>query len=301
MTGTETTNTTPPFQEVEGTLSSEEENPEVSFSSEEETATTDESEDQFEGEGSSETLPPRSSLVKEEQGKRTRRRGRTRQRARGVGRVRETKTLLASHTYCSHAKMQWDIKSLLHLGPSGRDEELNFTNFDKCTDPRVCGTQRGSAGTADRCTGCTVRQTGSGFSPCSTGKRLRSFKMLCLRLRGDRTGMRSVLGDRVLQHPWPGLLKVQTFRAAWQQGTAAKFYGTGQRRGLPGLGTGGRGTATSGATRTGNLAHGNQGKEPLGTTIFLLVIDGNRGPNGRTARRGLERGGGPGPAPGVVI
>ena len=174
--GAETTNTTPSSQEREGSLSSEE-NPEVSFSSEEETDVIDESEDQFEGEGLSEALPPPSSLAKEEQ-RQPRRRGRTRQRAKGAGRVQETKTLLASRTYCSQVKMQRDIKSLLHLGPSGRDEELSFTTFDKCTDPRGCGAQRGPAGTAERCTGCTVRLTGSGFSPCSTGKRLRRFKTL---------------------------------------------------------------------------------------------------------------------------
>ncbi len=54
-TGTEMTDTSPFFQEVEGTPSSEE-NPEVSFSSEEETEMTDQSEAQFEGEGISETL-----------------------------------------------------------------------------------------------------------------------------------------------------------------------------------------------------------------------------------------------------
>jgi hypothetical protein len=139
-------------------------------------------------EGISGTLPPPPSLAREEQG-RPRRRGRTRQRVRGVGRVRETKTLLASLTYCSHAKIQRDIKSLLHLGPSDRDEELSFTTFDKYADPRDCGTQRGPAGTVDRCPGCIVRQTDSGFIPSSTGKMLRCFKTLWLTLRGDRTGM----------------------------------------------------------------------------------------------------------------
>ncbi len=49
------------------------------------------------------------------------------------------------------------------------------------------------------------------------------------------------------------------------------------------------------------MDHGNQGKDPLGVTILLLVIDGNRGPNGWTTRSGLELGGVPGPAPVVVI
>jgi hypothetical protein len=43
-----------------------------------------------------------------------------------------------------------------------------------------------------------------------------SFKTLLLSLRGDRTGIRVVLGDRVLQHPWKGLLKVQVFRTDCQ-------------------------------------------------------------------------------------
>jgi hypothetical protein len=177
-------------------LSSEEEGPEVPFGSEEGTEMSDGSDDQLEEEGIPEDPPPLSSLTEEDQEKR-RRKGRTRQRTRGAGRVRETKTLLASRTYSSHAKMQRDIKSLLHLGPSGRDEELNFSTFDKCTDPTGCGAQGGHAGTASRCEGCSVRSTVSGFSPCSTGTRLRRYKSLWLRLRGDRTGTRTVLGDRV--------------------------------------------------------------------------------------------------------
>jgi hypothetical protein len=183
-TGTETTKTTPPSEEVEGTMSSEEETLVSSSDSEEETTSTGGSEDHVEGEGISGSLSPPPSLTREEQGQ-PRRRGRTRQRVRGVGRVWETQTLLSSRTYCSHAKIQRDIKSLLHLGPSGRDEELSLTTFEKCADPRVCGTQRGPAGTSDRCPDCIVRQTGSGFSPCSTGKRMRRFKALWLNLRGD--------------------------------------------------------------------------------------------------------------------
>ena len=47
--------------------------------------------------------------------------------------------------------------------------------------------------------------------------------------------MRSVLGDRILQHPWAGLLKVQAFRAAWQKGTAAKFMEHLRGEGFPDL------------------------------------------------------------------
>jgi hypothetical protein len=47
--------------------------------------------------------------------------------------------------------------------------------------------------------------------------------------------MRTVLGDRVLQHPWEGLLKVLAFRAAWQQGTAAKFMEQLRKEGSPDL------------------------------------------------------------------
>jgi hypothetical protein len=168
-------------KEAEAKLSSEEESQKVPLSSEEETEMMDESDDQLEEEGIlGDPLPP-PSLTEEDQEQR-RRRGRTRQRTRGAGRVRETKTLLVSHTYCSHAKMQRDIKSLLHLGPSGRDEELNFSTFDKCTDSTGCGAQGGPAGTTARCEDCTVRSTVSGFSPCSTGTRLRRFKKLWLRL-----------------------------------------------------------------------------------------------------------------------
>ena len=47
--------------------------------------------------------------------------------------------------------------------------------------------------------------------------------------------MRTVLGDRILQHPWAGLLKVQAFRAAWQKGTAAKFMEQLRGEGFPDL------------------------------------------------------------------
>jgi hypothetical protein len=248
--GTDMTNTSPPSQEAEEKLSPEEKSQEVSLNLEEVTEMSDERDDQPEEEETSEeklsseeegpevplsseggmemnegndtplewegTLAdpsPLSPLAEDDQ-KQRKRKGRTRQRTRGVGRVRETKTLLASRTYCSHAKMQRDIKSLLHLGPSGRDEGLSFITFDKCTDPTGCGAQGGHADAAARCEGCSVRSTVSGFSPCSTGTRLRRFKSLWLRLRGDRTGTRAVLGDRVLQHPWAGLLKVQAFREA---------------------------------------------------------------------------------------
>jgi hypothetical protein len=50
-----------------------------------------------------------------------------------------------------------------------------------------------------------------------------------------------VLGDRVLQHPWAGLLKVQEFRAACQQGTAAKFMGQLREEGFPDLALAGEG------------------------------------------------------------
>jgi hypothetical protein len=189
VAGTEMTSTSPPSQEAEAKLSSEEESQEVSLNLEEETEMSNESDDQLreeeileeelsseedgpvvtfsseegmemsdgndnqpEGEGTLSDSSPLPSLAEEEQ-ERRRRRGRTRQRTRGAGRVRETKTLLASRTYCSHSKMQRDIKSLLHLGPSGRDEELSFSTFDECTDPTVCGAQGGHAGTAARCEG----------------------------------------------------------------------------------------------------------------------------------------------------
>jgi hypothetical protein len=188
-------------EEISEKLSSEEEGPEVPFSSEEGTEMSDGSDDQLEEEGILEDPPPLPSLAEEDQEQR-RRRGRTRQRTRGADRVRETKTLLVSRTYCSHAKMQRDIKSLLHLGPSGRDEELNISTFDKCTDPTGCGVQGGHAGTAARCEGCSVRSMVSGFTPWSTGTRLRRFKTLWLRLRGDKTGTRAVLSDREHQHPF---------------------------------------------------------------------------------------------------
>ena len=49
------------------------------------------------------------------------------------------------------------------------------------------------------------------------------------------------------------------------------------------------------------MVHGNQGKELLGATILLLVVDGRRGPNGWSTKYDLEHGGGPGPAPGLAI
>jgi hypothetical protein len=47
--------------------------------------------------------------------------------------------------------------------------------------------------------------------------------------------------------------------------------------------------------------HGNKGKELLGTSIFLLVINGSRGPNTWTTRIGLEHGDDPRSAPDVGI
>ncbi len=175
--GTEETKAASLYEEAGGTLISEEESPVISPGSEEETESTGGSEEQLEEEGIPGTLSSPPLLATEEEG-RSRRRGRVRHRVRGMGRVQETKKLLASRTYCSHTKMQMDIKSLLHLGPSGREEELSFTTFDKCVDPGGCGIKVGPVGTAYRCPGCIVRQTGTGFSPFSTGKRLLRFKTL---------------------------------------------------------------------------------------------------------------------------
>ena len=44
-----------------------------------------------------------------------------------------------------------------------------------------------------------------------------------------------MLGDRVFQHQWAGLTKVQDFRSAWQQGTAAKFMEKLREEGSPDL------------------------------------------------------------------
>jgi hypothetical protein len=81
----------------------------------------------------------------------------------------------------------------------------------------------------------------------------------------------------------------------------SEIYGSAYRGGFPGSGISRRGATGSRVTGPANLDQRNQGKESLGTTILLLVIDGNRGPNGWITRCGLERGGGPGSAPGVVI
>ena len=44
-----------------------------------------------------------------------------------------------------------------------------------------------------------------------------------------------MLGDKSLQHPWEGALKVQEFRVAWQQGRVAKFMERLREEGSPDL------------------------------------------------------------------
>ena len=47
--------------------------------------------------------------------------------------------------------------------------------------------------------------------------------------------MRAVIGNRVLHHQWVGLLKVQEFRSAWQQGATARFMMELRNEGFPDL------------------------------------------------------------------
>ena len=47
--------------------------------------------------------------------------------------------------------------------------------------------------------------------------------------------MRSVISDRVLLHQWVGLLKVQDFMTACQQGTTTKFMEQLRWEGSPDL------------------------------------------------------------------
>ncbi len=94
-------------------LSSEEEGPEVPLNPEEGMEMSDGNDTQLEGEGTLADPSPLSSLAEEDQEQR-KRRGRTRHRTRGVDRVRETKTLLASRTYCrgtSSPCCTWDRRA----------------------------------------------------------------------------------------------------------------------------------------------------------------------------------------------
>ncbi len=47
--------------------------------------------------------------------------------------------------------------------------------------------------------------------------------------------MRTVLGDRTLQHPWEDTLRVQEFRTAWQQGRSVEFMEKLREEGSPDL------------------------------------------------------------------
>ena len=47
--------------------------------------------------------------------------------------------------------------------------------------------------------------------------------------------MRVVIGNRVLNHQWMGLLKVQEFRAVWEKGKTAKFMMDLRNEGFPDL------------------------------------------------------------------
>ena len=79
----------------------------------------------------------------EEQG-RPHRQGRPRRRRiRDTGRVRETERHLSLRSYCSYAEVKIDIKSLTHLGPSGREEGLDYRTFDKCAEEVKCGIKGG--------------------------------------------------------------------------------------------------------------------------------------------------------------
>ena len=128
--------------------------------------------------------------------------------------------------------------------------------------------------TEGRCPGCTVRAIGTGFYPKATGKSLLRMKTLWLSLRGDRTGMRAVLGDRVLLHQWVGLLKVQDFRAAWQRGMASKFLEQLRWEGSPDLALAGEELLQAEPRGLSTWVTGTKGKSYWGTQASFWVSMG---------------------------
>jgi len=166
--------------------------------------------------------------------RRHRRKGRCKQDD-GMGRVREVEENLPLRPYCSKRQVHRNITAVLHLGSPGRQDGLRYEDFDRCSTPLECKQVANGVKNGGRCPGCISRGIGTGFSPGLTGKKLLRFKTLWLSLRGDRTGMRAVIGNRVLHHQWVGLLKVQEFRSAWQQGATARFMMELRNEGFPDL------------------------------------------------------------------
>jgi hypothetical protein len=263
-----------PHEEVEGGLSESAEDRECSSS--EETGAESEDDDEERVEVEEHTRPQPTPSVHTTPG-RTRRRGRTRHRVRGGGRAREAKTLLASRAYCSYSNIQRNVESLLHLGISACMTGLCFLTFDRCADwrdPQEVDAQEAhelggtvSCTSDHRCPGCINRRIGTGFNQKSTGKRLLRFKTLWLSLRGDRTGMRAVLGDRTLQHPREGTLRVQEFRTAWQQGRAVEFMEKLREEGSPDLALSGEELLQAEPRELWTRATGNKGTSYWGLKL----------------------------------
>ena len=187
----------PLWEEATERSITEEEAPGSHRDSEEEHGPAEGDEERWEEEGKQGTSPPPSTEGGRE---RASRRGRSRRRTRVRDRTREAVGHLTSRPCSLHDHGRKVITSLTHLGLAGREEGLDYLTFDRCTGNVQCGPKGGPVCTEGRCPGCTVRAIGTGFYPKATGKRLLRMKTLWLSLRGDRTGMRAVLGDRVLLH-----------------------------------------------------------------------------------------------------
>jgi hypothetical protein len=142
--------------------------------------------------------------------RRCRRKGRCKQ-GDGMGRVREAAENLPLRPYCSKRQVHRSITAVLHLGSPGRQDGLRYEDFDRCLTPLECKQVVNGVKNGGRCPGCIARDIGTGFSPGLTGKKLVRFNHS---VRGDRTGMRAVIDNRVLHHQWMGLHKVQEFRSA---------------------------------------------------------------------------------------
>ena len=105
-----------------------------------------------------------------------------------------------------------------------------------------------------------------------------------------------MIGDRVLQHEWVVLLKVQDLRSVWELGTVTKFKEHLMEEGSPDLTL----VVPRRVERSSDQVYGNDGQEILGTEIIFLVIDQQSGTRGSNTRHGMDYRGGPGPSPGLT-
>jgi hypothetical protein len=88
--------------------------------------------------------------------------------------------------------------------------------------------------------------------------------------------MRAVLGDRALQHPCEGLLQVQAFRVAWQQGTATRFMEQLRAEGSPDLALAGEELLQTEPRGLATWTTGTKGRSYWGLQFWSSMDAGER-------------------------